>query len=145
MPQVEVPVNYVAVLVCAIVAMIIGSLWYGPVFGKQWMALMGITKEQLEKGKKANMTKQYIFLFISTLVMAFVLSHMLVFASAYMHETGTSAGLMTGFWNWLGFIAPVTLGSVLWERRPWTLWVLNNAYQLLTLCVMGVILANWVA
>lgn len=47
---------------------------------------------------------------------------------------------MAGFWNWLGFIAPVTLGVVLWEGKPWKLWVLHNAYYLLALLVMGVIL-----
>lgn len=41
------------------------------------------------------------------------------------------------------FIAPVTLGVVLWEGKPWKLWVLNNGYQLLSLLVMGVILAIW--
>lgn len=50
---------------------------------------------------------------------------------------------MVGFWNWLGFVAPVTLGGVLWEGKPWKLWGLNNGYQLLSLLVMGVILALW--
>ncbi|HLD39833.1 MAG TPA: DUF1761 family protein, partial [Candidatus Nanoarchaeia archaeon] len=33
--------NYLAVLVAAIAAYVVGFLWYGPVFGKKWMALMG--------------------------------------------------------------------------------------------------------
>jgi len=31
--------------------------------------------------------------------------------------SGVSGGLMSVFWNWLGFIATVTLGAVLWEGK----------------------------
>ena len=44
---------------------------------------------------------------------------------------------------WLGFIAPVTLGSVLWEMKSWKLWILNNAYYLVVLVVMGLIFTLW--
>ena len=142
-----VPINYLAVLVCGIVNTVIGFLWYGPLFGKPWMAMMNITKADMEKFKASgkSMTPMYIITFVAGLVMAFVLAHALVFASSYLNVTGVSAGLMAGFWNWLGFIAPVTLGSVLWEGHPWKLWVLNNAYWLVTLCVAGTILAAWPA
>ncbi|MDO8510396.1 MAG: DUF1761 domain-containing protein [bacterium] len=75
--------------------------------------------------------------------MSYVLWHALVFASSFTATTGMAAGFMVGVWNWLGFIAPVTLGSVLWEGRSWKLWFLNNAYYLVTLVVMGIILALW--
>ncbi|MBI2474236.1 MAG: DUF1761 domain-containing protein [Candidatus Taylorbacteria bacterium] len=94
------------------------------------------------KGQGA-MWKQYLLNFIAALVMAYVLSHSIVFASDYLAVGGVSAGLMSGFWSWLGFIAPVTLGSVLWEGRPWKLWFLNNGYQLLNLLIMGVLLSIW--
>jgi len=41
--------------------------------------------------------------------MSYVLAHELIFASVYLKVSGVSAGLMCGFFNWLGFIAPVTL------------------------------------
>ena len=138
-----VPLNYLAIFVCGIVAMVVGSLWYGPLFGKMWMSMMGITPEKMAAGKKSDMTKSYVMMFIGSLVMAFVLAHSLVFASTYMKVEGMNAGLMSGFWSWLGFIAPVTMGSVLWEGKSWKLWCLNNAYQLVTLLLMGVILASW--
>ena len=93
--------------------------------------------------KTKSMNQLYAMAFVGSLVMSYVLAHALVFASSYLNVSGTQAGLMAGFWNWLGFIAPVTLGSVLWEGKPWKLWVLNNSYQLLTLLLMGVILATW--
>ena len=138
-----VPINLVTVLCAAIANFVLGFLWYGPLFGKQWMKLMGITKQQVEKAKKKGMAKEMILQFLASLVMAFVLAHALTFASAYLDVTGASAGLQAGFWNWLGFIATVSLGCVLWEGKSWKLWFLNNAYSLVGLCMMGVILAVW--
>lgn len=141
-----VPVNYLAILVAAVLSMVIGSIWYGPLFGKFWVKEMGWSKKDIEKGgaDKAAMMKSYGIQAVGSLVMAFVLSHALVFAQSYLGTSGVSAGLQTGFWNWLGFIAPVSLTSVLWEGRSWKMWVLTNSYNLITLCAMGVLLALWV-
>ena len=138
-----VPVNYLAVFFAAVLSMALGYAWYGPLFGKPWMKLMGITKESMKGMKGSDMQKLYGMQFVGSLVMAFVLSHVLVFASKYLGESGVSAGLQTGFWNWLGFVAPVTLGSVLWEGKSWKLWLLNNGYYLVTLMAMGTVLAVW--
>lgn len=142
MPSVD--INYLAVLVAAIASMAIGSFWYSTKgFGKQWMALSGMTAGKIDAAKAQGMGKMYAIAFVGSLLMSYVLAHALVFASAYMNVSGGSAGLAVGFWNWLGFIAPVTLGSVLWEGKPWKLWMLNNAYYLVTLLMMGVLLAVW--
>ena len=139
-----IPINYLAVLAAAVLNMIVGFLWYGPLFGKQWMALSGMSQDKLEAAKQKGMGKSYALMFVGALAMAYVMSHALIFASEYLGEVGVTAGLMTGFWNWLGFVAPVTLGTVLWDGKPWGLWILNNAYYLLSLMIMGVILALWV-
>ena len=139
----EVPVNYLAVLASGVASMILGYLWYGPLFGKMWIALSGMSPDKIEAAKAKGMTTSYALMFVGSLVMAYILSHALVFAASFLGTEGVNAGLMTGFWNWLGFIAPVTLGSVLWEGKSWKLWLLNNAYYLVLLLIMGVILAVW--
>ena len=137
-----VPINYLAVVAAAVASMALGMAWFGFLFGKQWIALMGWTPEEIEVAK-ARGRRSYVLAALGSLVMAYVLAHVLIFASAYFMITGISAGLMVGFWNWLGFVAPVTLGAVLWEGKPWKLWALDNGYQLLSLLVMGVILTLW--
>jgi len=135
----EIIINYVAVLGAAIADMVLGFLWYGLLFSKKWMELMKIDLKKME-GMKKGMGKKYAVTFISSLVMAFVLAHFVDFASA-----GTAMqGAQVGFWAWLGFIATQTLGSVLWEGKSEELYFLNNAYHLISLLVMGVILAVWV-
>lgn len=138
-----VPINYVAVLVSAVSSMVLGALWYGPLFGKKWIAMMGWTDEQINSAKSKGMGKQYSIMFVGSLVMAYVLAHATVFASSYLNTSGVSAGLMSGLWNWMGFIAPVTVSSVLWEGKSWKLWCLNNGYNLTSLLIMGIILACW--
>lgn len=139
----EVPVQYLAVVVAAVFNMALGFVWYGPLFGKQWMRLSGMSMDSGSTAKKSGMGGSYAIMAIGSLVMSFVLAHALIFASSYLLVSGFWAGVMAGFWNWLGFIAPVTIGSVLWDRKPWMLWILNAGYYLVALVGMGIILAIW--
>ncbi len=142
-----VPINYLAVLVSTLVMMVLGALWYGPLFGKQWIALMGFDPEKVREAQEAGMKsmwRSYALMALGALCMSFVLSHTLIFASTYLHSEGIAAGIQVGFWTWLGFIAPVTLGSVIWEGKPWTLWAINAGYYLTGLLAIGVLLALWV-
>ncbi len=135
----EVAINYWAILVCGIASMVLGSLWYGPVFGKLWVKLSGHSPQK-DQGGHIHL---YLLSFLSALVMAYVLAHSIVFAESYMKVSGVSAGLQGGFYNWLGFVVPVTLSTVLWDGKPWKLWVLNSSYYLIQLLIFGVILALW--
>src|SRR3989304_5313099 len=114
-------INYLAVLVAAIASMVLGMLWYGPVFGKLWMKLSGITPQSMKKMKltpKAAMTLG----FIGTLVTAYVLSHFVDLLSV----TTWSGAAQFAFWAWLGLVAPVQLGAYLWEGKPFKLVGLDD-------------------
>ncbi len=131
-----VPVNYLAVLVAALANYIIGAVWYSVLFSKSWKRLQGLSEMKVSAAS-------VILGIVGALVMSYVLDHALIFASAYMGTSGVGAGLIVGALNWLGFIAPVTIGVVTYEKKPFALWLLNNGYWLLSLLVMGVILAVW--
>jgi len=126
-------INVMAVIVAGVVAWVIGALWYSSLlFGKQWMQLANL------KDTKPN-PATFIVGLLTYIVMAYVLAHVL---GAY-NSTTVMAGLQGGFWTWLGFVATITLGSVLYEQKPLALYILNNAYNLISFLVMGVILAVW--
>jgi hypothetical protein len=129
-------INYAAVIVAALANYIIGSLWYGVLFTKQWKTLSGISEMKLALGV-------IVLGLVASFLMSYVFDHALIFASGYMKMSGIGGGLMCGFFNWLGFIAPVTLGVVMYQKKSWMLWILDNAYWLLSLLVMGAILASW--
>lgn len=135
----EVTINYLAVITAAVLGgIVMGFIWYGPLFGKQWMRLMGIDQKKMEEMKK-GMSKTYGISFVASLIMAYVLAHFV----AYTQATTMSQGLQVGFWAWLGFVATTMLASVLYGKKSWQLYKLDAGYQLASLLVMGVILAVW--
>lgn len=134
MPQPE--INYLAVLVVAVIYYVIGALWYSPaLFGKTWLRLVGRTPEELQKG----VTGSYVGSFIAALLMAYVLAHIISFARV---ET-ISAGLQGGFWCWVGFVATAQTTNALFSKKPWKVHLIDVGYHLVGLLVMGAILALW--
>jgi hypothetical protein len=130
--------NFLAILAAAFASHVLGFIWYGPLFGKLWMQLSNISNEDMERAKVKGMWKIYLQSFIGSLVMAFVLN---IFIGDI--GIGVGIGLVVGFLAWLGLVAPVTLGGVLWEGRSYLLWLLSNSYYLISLLIMGMILGGW--
>ena len=135
----DIQINYWAVLVAGVSNMILGALWYGPLFGKIWMRLMGLSDERLNELKVRGMGKLYAMAFVMALVMAYVLAH---FANVWP-TSGVSGAFQLAFWIWLGFIVTTMINSVLWEGKSFKLYMLNICYQLLALVVMAKILVLW--
>jgi hypothetical protein len=134
-----VPINYWAVLVCAIINIFIGALWFGPLFGKTLM--QGVNSNSGSGNKSPGLG--YFITFIGALLMSFVFAHNLVFASTYTQTFGISAGIMAALWTWIGFIAPLTITGFLWSGKSFKYWILDSGYYLVCLCIMGIILASW--
>ena len=130
-------VNYIALLVAGIASMVIGYLWYGPLFGKAWMKLSGISSADMEKGKK-EMPKTYGIMYVSSLVMAYVLAVFISYAGA----KDLVSGAMVGFWAGIGFVATVGLSMVLFDKKPFNLYLINVGYHVATLMVMGGIISQ---
>ncbi len=137
----EIDVNYLAVGVGAVVSFVFGAMWYGPLFSKTWVRLSGFTPEQVEEGRKQSMAKSYVLTFVGCLLISSMLWHIIVLAEGFSGESGLTIGVLAGFWSWLGFVVPITLGSVLWEGRSWSLWLFNNAYHLLNFAIIGATLS----
>ena len=64
-------------------------------------------------------------------------------AHASARRSRPSLGAVVGFMNWLGFLAFLQLGVVTYEKKPFSLFLINTGYQLVTLVVMGAILSRW--
>lgn len=125
--------NLLAVLVAALLGFAIGGIWYGPLFGKAWMAASGMTEERV---RAANPLKVYGLTFALNLVAAFSLA---MFIGAGDWRFGLFAGFMTG----ATFVA-VGLGvTYLFESRPLALWFINAGYQVLLFSAMGAVLGSW--
>jgi len=88
---------------------------------------------------KEGLVKALIPDVIGSFLMAFVLVHAVHYAGAQ----SLGQGAAVGFFNWLGFVAVATLGAVTFEKRPLKLYLINNAYWLIALLIMGAIFAVW--
>ncbi|MFN3237701.1 MAG: DUF1761 domain-containing protein [Pseudomonadales bacterium] len=59
-------INWLSVLGAAVSAFVVGGLWYGPLFGKAWMAETGVTEEAMAN---RNQAKIFAGAFVLNLVM----------------------------------------------------------------------------
>ncbi len=145
-------INYWAILVAALSSMVIGSLWYGPLFGKIWMEGMGwpvndkaAMDKMMADGKK-QMPLLYGTQFILSLIMAFCLAHILWRnGMEYREEFPVSLGqgIVAGAFLWLGFIMPVQYGTSLWSGKKFKYVAVELGYWLVLLMVMGGVLSVW--
>ena len=129
-------INLLALVVATLAKMILGGLWYSPVlFIKPWLKLANRTEQEM----KAGMPKALLTDLIGTFIQAFVL----LLAVRYAGAQTALLGATVGFLNWLGFVAVTAFAITIHEKKPFKLFLLNNAYQLLSLVIMGAILAIW--
>lgn len=137
----DIQVNIVAILLAGVASMVVGFLWYSPLlFAKPWMKLMGYTEKSM-KESQAAMGKMYAISFVVTLLMAYMLSHVMALSENFYHYSRFMTGLTTGFSMWIGFIAPVQITDVLFGKKTWSLFWINTGYQLASIIVMAVVIS----
>jgi hypothetical protein len=129
-------VNFLAVLVGAIISMVVGFVWYAqPVFGKLWMRTSGISQEDVEGGPGLG----YLWTFVGSLVAAFVLSLLIISMQSASFPEGATAGVLVG----VGFAATATLANAIFESKHLGAWAINAGYQIVSLAIIGGVLAIW--
>ncbi len=133
---VNVGVNYPAVIVSTIAALVIGFVWYAPqVFGKRWMAYLGTTQAVLGSPGPTGM--------VVGIVAAFVNSWVLALLALNLGGTTIPDGIMLGILTWLGFMATLTAVQIAFLKQPWGLWLVNNGHNLIAQIVMAAIVTAW--
>lgn len=138
-----VSINFLAVLVAAVAAFILGFLFHGPISGKLWMKLANITPTGNEKFK--DMIPQMVWNLVVNIITASVMAmiFVLVFSSPLMGPATWYRGAMVGIWVWLGFLATSSSIDVIWMGKSFKLWMFEAVCSLIVTGVMGAILAAW--
>jgi hypothetical protein len=135
-------VNWLAVIVCVVVSMISGSLWYNPkTFFPTWWRGIGKTGEP---GMQGNMGMTWALTILSSFIQAVAMSFM-VDAMGSLMTGGVSAftGAMIGFMLWLGFIAPTYLVNKLFAGHGLSIWAIEVGNHLVNFVLFGAILGAW--
>jgi hypothetical protein len=131
----DVTLNHLAIITSAVLAFVVGGIWYGPLFGKAWMAENGLTPET---AAQMNAAKVYGLAFVWTLVMAYNLGF-------FLGDPTMSVGMATfyGFATGAGWIAMGLFVVGLFERRSARLMLINGGYMTVALTMMGAVIGAW--
>ena len=135
-------VNYWAIAIGAVFSMVLGAIWYGPIFGKKWMEIVGVNPDDLEARKKMQKTAGplYLIQFLLTLFQVLVLAHLVA-------DTEIAGGVERSLWIWAAFVIPTLAGAVMWTNETGKLkrarFLIQGGYQLVLFTVFGLLLQFW--
>lgn len=135
-------INYWAIFVCAVLSMVLGFVWYGPLLGKAWLRIVGATDMDIVKRKEMQKRAMplYFIQFALVLVQLFILAHL----------TGDSiaSGILSALLIWIGFILPTVAAACMWTNEPrkvaWARFGIQAGYQLVLFIVFGFVLGLWI-
>lgn len=132
--------NWLAVVVGALVYFALGALWYSPfLFGRAWQRSIGWDESRTPPQQSA-MT--YVFPLVAYLVMATAVG---LIAAA----TGTDElveGIVLGLVLGIGLSLAHTFVDASFDPNkpePWTWFAINGTYHALGLVIVAVIIAIW--
>lgn len=141
----SIDINLWAVLVCVVLSIIFGAIWYGPLlFGKKWMEIIGLkdmTEEQKKQMQKSSMSLYLVQFLLSFMQIYFLAYYVNIFS--WIDISGITNALMI----WVAFIVPTIAGGVMWNNNPnkikWSMFSIQAGYQLIVFVVSGYILCIW--
>ncbi len=126
--------NPLAILAAAVMSFLIGGVWYSPIlFAKRWQQAAGLRDDQLKGGQ----ARVFGLSFVCALVMA---ANLAAFLGA---QATVGFGLAAGAAAGIGWVAMCFAVNDLFERRPLALWLINAGYHVVSLTLMGGLLAWW--
>jgi hypothetical protein len=125
------PVDWIASLVAAVAAFVLGGLWYSPaLFAKQWQQDAGLSDEQLAASNKAR-------IFSSAFVLC--LLGAIVFSMFLGPDPSVALGLGAGAAAGIFWVAGSFGVNYLFELKPMRLWLINGGYHAVQFTLYGLI------
>jgi hypothetical protein len=136
-------INWLAVIVCVVVSMISGSLWYNPkTFFEIWWK--GIGKTDADRpGGKGSMAMTWVLTVLSSFVQAVFMALMVNALGKLSGGATLLSGMLTGFILWIGFIAPTYMVNKLFAGHGLKIWAIEVGNHLVNFVLFGAILGAW--
>lgn len=135
----EVTISWLGIFLATLAAMVIGTIWYGPLFGKKWMKLVGLKKKDMDQASWWPMVAMTGL----ALAQAIILAHFIGYAANFYFDfSKLTVGILTGLWAFAGFVAPVLISNTLFSKGSTELLKINLGNQFVTLLVIGAVLGG---
>ncbi|MHA1544673.1 MAG: DUF1761 domain-containing protein [Alphaproteobacteria bacterium] len=132
-------INYWAVLVAALVAMLIAMVWYHPkVMGSAWMAENNFKEKDLGDPIPAMMLS-----FVANLILAFGLASFFIILQWTEPTVTTLTGAFWGFGLAVLIHGAAAFPNYVFEKRSPMLFLIHISNSALGMAAMGAILAYW--
>jgi Protein of unknown function (DUF1761) len=129
-------INYLAVLVAAVAAWVLGAVWY-QVLSQPWLAAQGKTKADMKPpASKVAAFAPFVLVFIAELIMAWMLAGIL----GHLGGVTVRNGVISGAACWFGFVLTTIATNYAFHGRKIMLTVIDAGYWLVVLIIMGAIL-----
>jgi len=137
-------INWLAVGVCVVVSMIVGTIWFNPkTFFPVWWKGIGKSESDVPGGA-GGMGLTWPLTVLASLVQAVFMS-LMVTAMGSMTPGGATlvTGATAGALLWLGFVAPTSLVNKLFAGHGLKIWAIEAGNHLVTFVLFGAILGAW--
>lgn len=128
--------NWWAILVATAAAFALGYVWYGPVFGKAWLAALGKTEDELQPSPTP-----FVVSFVAALATCVVVAALM----NGLGMTGVADGAVFGLLTGVGFIAAAMASDSAFCGWGWKLWAIQAGYRVAYSVIMGAIIGSWPA
>jgi hypothetical protein len=128
-------INYLAVVVAALAAFVVSSVWY-TIFGNAWLELRGIDSAT------AATTETPVWKMVFVVVQSLVVAYMLAYFVARLGVVDWRGAVRLAALIWI-FPAMILLSSVVHENVPLLLAAIHAGDWLAKLPIMTVILGVW--
>ncbi|ARV07233.1 hypothetical protein BTO04_11285 [Polaribacter sp. SA4-10] len=155
--------NFLALFLTALVPVVIGFIWYGPLLGKAWLKEMGFTKESMERKNRALLfILCYVFsLFIAMFLLPATIHQMGVYSTlagepGFAESTGEAFtyfqdfsanygdrfrtfkhGAFHGALTGVFLVLPVLAIIAMFEKKSVKYIAINAGYWIVSLGIMG--------
>jgi hypothetical protein len=127
-------INWMATGVATLLSFVLGGLWYGPLFGKRWQGLVGLSDADIAAGNP-------VMIFGPAFVLTFVQATVL--AALIAPRAGVTGGAGTGAILGAGLIATGFGVNYLFGREGATLWGIDAGFNVAQMTIMGAVIGAW--
>jgi len=145
----EPELNILAIIVAGLIPMILGAIYYGPLFEKQWLSSMGKTREEMVPD---NMALSYGGALLVAMLISFALKMLIEHLHkgidagqlAFVSDHNFGHGAMHGAFICIVLVAPVIISLSIFHKMSAKNVLLNVVFWITCFAIMGGILDAWV-
>ncbi len=132
--------NWPAIAAAALAYFALGALWYSKVlFAKRWIAdlKIDVNNPDAKKGMGAMFGGSLLLMFIQCLAIAIIAERIGIRGEGWM--SGLKLGALTG----CCFCAASTGVNYLYEKKPFSLFLINGGYAIVGNIIAAIIICSW--